>query len=110
MTHTQILAIKKIAEKHGFVLYSISKYMLTGRYDEAPESIEELEVIQADLDAINLGLHFFALQIMSVDAITFDTPIRIAQRLRKGHKAGQKSLKEAVASHLHIVEVSQRFM
>lgn len=95
MTHTQILAIKKIADKHGFEVYSISETRLTGRYDVAPEDVAEFVAIQTELDAINSGLHFSALELMSVDAITSDTPVRIARRLRKAYKAGQKSLKKA---------------
>lgn len=95
MTNDQVQATNQIAEKHGFELYDISETLLTGRYDVAPENVEEFVAIQAELDAINLGLHFSALQVMSIDAITSDTPVRIVRRLRKAYKAGQKSLKAA---------------
>ncbi len=93
MTDDQIQALKQIAETHGFELHSISEFLdmptLAGRYDKAPESIEELEVIQAELDALNCGLRFTALQSKGIDDIT------IARSIRKGYKLGQKSLKEA---------------
>lgn len=97
MTNDQVQEIKRIAEKHGFELYDISEVSsyLIGRYDEAPEDVEEFVTIQAELDAANSGLHFSALELMSVNDITSDTPERIARRLRKGYKAGQKSLKKA---------------
>lgn len=95
MTNDQVQTIKQIATLHGFELYSISETRLTGRYDVAPENVAEFVAIQAELDVVNSGLQFSALQIMSIDAITSDVPERFARRIRKSYKAGQKSLKEA---------------
>lgn len=95
MTNDQVQAIKQIATMHGFELYSISETRLTGRYAVAPKDVVEFVAIQAELDAINSGLQFSALQLMSIDAITSDIPERFARRIRKSYKAGQKSLKEA---------------
>lgn len=99
MTNDQIQAIKQIADKYGFELYDISEFStiptLTGRYDVAPENIEEFVAIQAELDAVNCGLWFSALELMSVDNIPPGHSERFLNCLHKNYKAGQESLKEA---------------
>lgn len=92
MTNDQVQAIKQIAQKHGFELYNITETgvipTLTGRYDKAPVNVEEFAAIQTDLDAINCGLRFSALELMSIDNIPPGHSERFIKRLHKSYKGG----------------------
>lgn len=99
MTNDQVQAIKQIATLHGFELYDIIETgvipTLTGRYDKALVNVEEFAVIQTDLGALNCGLRFSALELMSIDNIPPGHSERFIKRLRKSHNNGQKWLKKA---------------